>query len=45
MMDNIYYSRQKIFEKVWKLFCELQNVLPIELLFIAKDLKSATLFF
>ena len=26
-------------EEVWKLFCELQNILPKALLFITKDLN------
>ena len=41
MIDSLYYSSRNNPE-VWKLFCELQNKLPKALLFITKDLNSAS---
>ena len=42
MIDSLYYLSRKIPETCENFFCELQNKLPKALLFITKDLNSAS---
>ena len=45
MVDSLFFSSlESDFGEMWKLFCELRNILPKALYFISKYLNSATVW-